>query len=159
MAFQPTRRFLFASPWHFIALGLGSGLAPKAPGTVGTLAALPFAIGLSQLPLWLSGCLIAATVALGTYACSRTARAMNEHDHGSIVIDEFAGLFITLWLLPAEPLWWLAGFTVFRLLDIAKPWPIRWFDSNVHGGWCIMVDDLIAGALSAAILILAGALL
>jgi phosphatidylglycerophosphatase A len=84
---------------------------------------------------------------------------MKEHDHGSIVIDEFAGLFMTLWLLPAEPFWWLAGFTLFRLLDIAKPWPIRWFDGNVHGGWGIMVDDLIAGALSAATLILAGALL
>ena len=80
---------------------------------------------------------------------------MGEHDSGSIVIDEFAGLFITLWLLPAEPLWWIAGFLVFRLIDIAKPWPINWLDRRVKGGWGIMLDDVVAGGMSAAALLTA----
>jgi phosphatidylglycerophosphatase A len=155
MSFKPTAQFAFENPWHLIALGFGSGLSRWAPGTAGTIAAMPIAIGLSFLPLWLSGLVILGTLVVGTHACTIASGAMGEHDNGSIVIDEFAGLFITLWLLPAEPMWWIAGFLVFRLIDIAKPWPINWLDKQVKGGWGIMLDDVVAGLMSAIALLLA----
>lgn len=155
MSFKPTAKFALENPWHFIALGFGSGLSRWAPGTAGTAAAMPLAIGLSYLPLWLSGLVILGTLVVGTHACTVASNAMGEHDNGSIVIDEFAGIFITVWLLPAEPLWWIAGFLVFRLIDIAKPWPINWLDRHVRGGWGIMLDDVVAGAMSAIALVLA----
>jgi len=157
--FQPTLSFMIKSPWHLIALGFGSGLAKKAPGTMGSLAALPLAIAISQLPMWLAGLAIVATLVIGTQACAVTSRAMGEHDHGSIVIDEFAGMFIAFTVLPFEPLWWIAGFATFRLLDIAKPWPINSLDKKVKGGWGIMLDDVVAGFMSACALVFAQNLL
>lgn len=147
------------NPIHCIAAGFGSGLAPRAPGTFGTLAAL-----IPWWPLhflapewyWLS---IVLGIALGIYVCGKTARDLRTHDHGNIVWDEFIGVWIALAWLPImnanllnQGLWIGAGFLLFRLFDIWKPWPISWCDKHVHGGFGIMIDDIAAGAFTLSIL-------
>ena len=132
--------------WHqFLALGFGSGLAAKAPGTFGTLAAVPLVILLLLLG---NNYLLLFTVTgslLGIYVCGQTADDIGEHDHRAIVWDEVVGYAITmLW----APLHWqtiLLGFVLFRLFDIVKPWPISLLDRHVHGGLGIMLDDIAAG--------------
>lgn len=150
------------NPVHLIAAGFGSGLAPRAPGTFGTLAALIPWWPLHFLPAPVYWSVIGIGFALGIYVCSKTARDLRTHDHGSIVWDEFIGVWIALACLPVADtasatagVWITAGFLLFRLFDIWKPWPIRWFDNNVHGGFGIMLDDVLAGA--AALAVLAGA--
>lgn len=144
-------------PLQLLAFGFGSGLAPKAPGTFGSLAALAFFPLLALLPLagYLAVLVLAAVA--GVKICAHAAHALDVHDDGRIVWDEFAGQWIAL--LPLLPVVaWdartfggvAAGFVLFRILDIAKPWPIGYFDKSVPGGLGIMLDDLIAGALAAA---------
>ncbi|WP_297527989.1 phosphatidylglycerophosphatase A family protein [Thiohalobacter sp.] len=149
---------LLRDPGHLLAFGLGSGLAPVAPGTFGTLAALPLWWLLAQLPP--AGYLLATLAAAvgGIWLCGRAARALGAHDHPGIVWDEVAGLLVTLAFVPPEWPWVVAGFLLFRLFDIVKPWPIRVLDQRVVGGIGIMADDLVAGALAAACLGLAQAL-
>lgn len=143
----PDARFLLSHPAHFIALGCGSGLAPVAPGTFGTLAALalyyvlalvlpPIAIAFLAIPLFF----------VGVWACERTGRDLGAHDHGAMVIDEIVA-FLPLAAL-ASAAWWLqaVAFLLFRLFDIWKPYPIRKVEATVKGGMGVMVDDLIAGA-------------
>jgi phosphatidylglycerophosphatase A len=144
---------------HWIAFGLGSGLAPWAPGTFGTLAAVPLYWLLSPLALvpYLSG--VAVLFVLGVWACGRTARDLGGQDPGAIVWDEVVGYLAAMTAAPAGWPWMLAGFLLFRLLDISKPWPIRWLDQHVKGGLGIMLDDLAAGALTAVILWIAAAVL
>jgi len=146
------------NPIHLIAAGFGSGLAPRAPGTFGTIAALPLWWCLHYLSAPLYWLAIAVAFLLGVYVCGKTARDLRTHDHGAIVWDEFVGLWITLALVPAHWAWVLAGFILFRLFDIWKPWPIRWFDRNVHGGVGIMLDDVAAGALALFVLQIAHSL-
>ncbi|ERH65212.1 MULTISPECIES: phosphatidylglycerophosphatase A [Pantoea] len=146
-------RLRMANPWHLLATGFGSGLSPIMPGTAGSIAAIPFWWLMTLLPLQLYSLLVLIGISVGVYLCHRTARDMGVHDHGSIVWDEFIGMWITLMAIPAMSWQWvLAGFVIFRIFDMWKPWPIRWFDRNVHGGMGIMVDDIIAGVISAAIL-------
>lgn len=133
------------NPVHFLAFGFGSGLAPKAPGTFGTLAALPVWWLAAQLPLWGYVVVLLAVIAVGPYLCGRTAEDLGVHDHGGIVWDEIAGFLLTMLLVPVSWYTALAGFLLFRLFDIAKPWPIGWLDRQVEGGTGIMVDDLVAG--------------
>lgn len=133
---------------HWLAVGFGSGLAPKAPGTFGTLAAVPFYLLLAQLPqpaymLALLVCCVA-----GVWICGRSAADFGEHDHPAIVWDEFAGFFITMALVPLNLLNLLLGFALFRLFDIMKPFPIGWLDKRVSGGLGIMLDDIVAGMMS-----------
>lgn len=153
---QPTFTFkqLLRNPNHLLAFGFGSGLAPKAPGTVGTLAAIPFFLALSLLPenIYLGVCLL--TFVVGIPICGASAKALGVKDHSGIVWDEFVGFWVTMAFAPAGWLWIAAGFALFRLFDIAKPWPISWVDRNVGGGFGIMLDDLIAGVFAAAILYL-----
>lgn len=146
---QPTP---FRSLAQFLAFGFGSGLSPKAPGTAGTLAAIPLYLLLSllDLPLY-SGAVVLALLA-GIYLCDVASRELGVHDHPGIVWDEFVGFWITMWALPVSWQSLLAGFLLFRLLDIAKPWPIRVLDRRVAGGFGIMVDDVVAGILSCALL-------
>jgi phosphatidylglycerophosphatase A len=133
---------------HFLAFGLGSGLARYAPGTFGTLASIPFYLVLARLPAWLYAVTVIAAFALGSWICEAVSRDLGVHDHGGIVFDEFVGYWITMFLLPAEWPWILAGFAAFRLFDIWKPGPIRWLDRNVGGGFGIMFDDVAAGAVA-----------
>lgn len=88
---------------------------------------------------------LAGLIAVGVWVSGRTANALGEHDHGGIVIDEWAGFWLTMTLIPAEWPWLVAGFALFRLFDVIKPWPISWLDRRIHGGWGIMIDDLVAG--------------
>ncbi|GAA4892287.1 phosphatidylglycerophosphatase A family protein [Ferrimonas pelagia] len=138
-------------PVHFLALGFGLGLAPKAPGTFGTLAALPFFLlmaGLS-LPIYLAIVLVMGLV--GIYLCDVTAKAMGEHDHPAIVWDEVVGMLIAMICLPAGWIWVIAAFVAFRFFDILKPWPIKLLDKHVHGGFGIMIDDVLAGIFALAV--------
>jgi len=145
---------------HWLAFGFGSGLAPKAPGTFGTLAAIPFYLLMSPLawPYYL-GLVVVFTV-IGIWACDRTARELGAKDPSAIVWDEFVGFFITMLAVPSVLLtasygwaWILAGFLAFRLFDIWKPWPIRVIDERVEGGLGIMLDDILAGIMAALTLL------
>lgn len=148
-------------PLQLLAFGFGSGLAPKAPGTFGSLLALALfpLLAMLSLPAYLLLVLV-ATVA-GVKICTHAANALGVHDDGRIVWDEFAGQWIALIPLLLVPAWqadlsgmlWLfAGFALFRLLDISKPWPISYLDKNLHGGLGIMLDDVLAGAVAGLIL-------
>ena len=146
---------------HWLAFGFGSGLAPKAPGTFGTLAAIPFYLLMSPLawPYYL-GLVVVFTV-IGIWACDRTARELGAKDPSAIVWDEFVGFFITMLAVPSVLLtasygwaWILAGFLAFRLFDIWKPWPIRVIDERVEGGLGIMLDDILAGIMAALTLLI-----
>lgn len=144
-------------PAQLLAFGFGSGLAPKAPGTFGTLAAVPLYLLLLQLPA--AGYLLATLVVMvvGIWASDVTCRRLGVHDHSGIVIDEFAGFLVTmlpvaLSLVPAGWATLLAGFLLFRFFDVAKPWPIRVLDRRVHGGFGVMLDDLVAGLFAAFVL-------
>jgi phosphatidylglycerophosphatase A len=130
---------------HFLAFGFGSGLARKAPGTCGTLAAVPLYLLLVFLPPIHYGIVLLVSTVLGVWLCGTVSRDLRVHDHGGIVWDEIVGYWLTMFLVPFTWYWALAGFLLFRLFDIWKPWPIRWCDKNVHGGFGIMLDDVIAG--------------
>ena len=136
---------VFRDPINFLAFGFGSGLAPKAPGTFGTLASIPLYYYLSQLDFnfYLISCLIISVV--GIFICGYTAKKLKIHDHPGIVWDEFAGFFITMIGVKFSWLNVVIGFILFRLFDILKPWPISWLDKKISGGLGIMVDDILAG--------------
>lgn len=146
------REVALATPSGFLAFGLGSGLSPKAPGTAGTAAAMLFGLPLAGIPTWAGLLLVALSFVVGIWICNRASRALGVHDHGGIVWDEFVGIWLVLVLVPAHWTWWLAAFLVFRIFDILKPWPIGWLDRRVHGGFGIMIDDLIAAIYAAALL-------
>lgn len=152
---KQTARPDWSNPVHLLAFGLGSGAAPKAPGTFGTIAAIPLYLLLRDLSPLQYLLLVVVLFVLGIWLCDRTSRDLGVHDHGGIVWDEWVGLLIALWLLPPGWVWLLAGFLLFRLFDIFKPWPINWLDRRVGGGFGIMVDDLLAGLYALAILQLA----
>lgn len=148
------------NPIHLLALGFGTGLIRRAPGTWGSLLALPIWWQLQSLPAlgyWLV--VIAAAVA-GIWLCATTARDIGISDPAIIVWDEIVGMLIALALTPAEPFWVLTGFLFFRIFDIFKPWPISWCDRHIKGGLGIMADDLAAGfaALAAQSALLAAVL-
>ena len=139
-------------PVHFLALGFGSGLAPKAPGTFGTLAALPIFYLLSHFS---QSVYVAVTIIIsliGFWICGESARRLGVHDHPAIVWDEIAGYLITMLMVPATWTWMVAGFVLFRLFDILKPWPISWLDRNLQGGTGIMVDDMVAGLFACLVI-------
>ncbi|WP_025266345.1 phosphatidylglycerophosphatase A [Thalassolituus oleivorans] len=149
------------NPIHLLAFGLGSGLAKKAPGTFGTLAAVPvWWLFLDGAPVSAYLGVLIAGFALGVVICEITSRDMGVHDHGGIVWDEWIGVWLTLLWLPNSDsamanLGWLAyGVALFRFFDILKPWPIKWLDQKVHGGFGIMIDDVLAGVF--ALLVLQG---
>lgn len=138
-------RFLFSHPAHFLALGFGSGLVPVAPGTFGTLAALPLWFLVANAAIYWQLLFIVAGFIAGIWFCSVASRNLGVHDHGGIVWDEFVGVWITLAFAPFSWLNLLIGFCLFRFFDVLKPWPIKWFDRKVHGGLGVMLDDVIAG--------------
>ena len=148
---HPGVRFMLQHPAHLIALGFGSGLGRVAPGTVGTLWGwLSFLV----LQLWCTqaqlGWLIAASIPVGWWACTVTARHMRVADPGHIVWDEIAAIWLVLWLAMPMGFWGqLIAFGLFRFFDAAKPQPVKWADQRYkgfgpRGGWGIMFDDLVA---------------
>lgn len=141
-------RSVWTNPVHFLAFGLGSGAAPVAPGTSGTLAAMLLYWLAPPLPPLVYGAILVVTTMIGIWLCGRTSKDLGVHDHGGIVWDEFVGYWITMFMAPAGVVWMFVGFALFRVLDIAKPWPIRWADEKVEGGLGIMLDDVIAGILA-----------
>ena len=140
------------NPRHLLAFGLGAGCAPRAPGTAGTLMGVILYLPLSGLDLPAYLLVSAAIFALGVWICGRTAADLEVHDHPGIVWDEIAGFLVTMTALPLHWGWVLAGFVLFRGLDIFKPWPIGWLERRIGGGLGIMLDDLIAGLLALAVL-------
>jgi phosphatidylglycerophosphatase A len=152
---QLTAKEVFTNPVHLLAYGFGAGLSPKAPGTLGTVVAIPIYVLLA----WLGStayfvCLAVALVA-GIFICGYTAKALEVDDPKSVVWDEVVGYLITMIGVPLGAVWVVAGFLLFRLFDIWKPWPIRWLDRNVKGGLGIMVDDVAAAIPACLILNLA----
>lgn len=143
---------LLKDPVHFLALGFGSGLSPKAPGTAGTLMAVPLYLLLEPLswPIYLA--VLVITTLAGIAICDISARRLGIHDHPGIVWDEFVGYWITMFLAPAGWSWIVVGFVLFRIFDILKPWPIRWLDRHVSGGFGIMIDDVLAGIFALGVM-------
>jgi phosphatidylglycerophosphatase A len=142
---QPTWRFMLSHPAHFLSLGFGSGLARKAPGTFGTLVGFPI--------YWLLAPRLSDAVfifvliwafAIGVWVCGITGRALGVSDYGGIVWDEIVAFVLVLFFTPPGWQWSLLAFALFRFFDIVKPPPIRYFDSNWHGGLGVMFDDLLA---------------
>ena len=140
------------NPIHLLAFGFGSGAAPKAPGTWGTLAAVLIYWPLSQLSPEHYLLMLLVTSVMGIYICGQTARDLGVHDHGSIVWDEFVGFWITMFAAPVGWVWVVVGFVLFRFFDIIKPWPISWIDKKITGGFGIMLDDVIAGVMAAVVI-------
>ena len=156
---KPATPTPFSNPIQFLAFGFGSGLAPKAPGTFGTLAAVPIYWFIADWSLLEYSALIVVTAVLGIWICGAASRQLNVHDHPGIVWDEFVGYWITMWAVPVDWVWILAGFVVFRVFDIAKPWPINVLDKKVAGGFGIMIDDILAGVMACITLHIALALI
>ena len=151
---RPDLKFLFAHPAHLIAFGFGSGLAPKAPGTVGTLLGLPLywliVAAAPDLPNQII--LLIAAFLLGVWACGRTGRALGVADHGGMVWDEIVAFALVLLFTPSGWLWMALAFALFRLFDILKPWPIRLADTHFKSGFGVMFDDLLAALCAIATL-------
>ena len=153
MAAHPGPAFAFAHPAHFIALGFGVGALPRAPGTFGTLLALPlwWLLGEAQGPLALAA-MLAALFALGVWACAVTGRHLGVADHGSMVWDEVVAFLLVLSIVPNAWSWQLAAFVLFRAFDIAKPAPIRQLEARFKGGFGVMFDDLLAAGYTLLVL-------
>jgi phosphatidylglycerophosphatase A len=145
-------RTVLTDPVHILAFGFGTGLSPVAPGTVGSLVGVLFAWLTLDLGLPLQLAVAAVLSLAGIWICGESARRIGVHDHGGIVWDEIAGMYITLLAAPPTIVGWLLAFALFRAFDIAKPWPIRDLDHRLGGGLGIMLDDL-AAALYALILL------
>lgn len=151
------RRALLATPAGWLACGFGSGLAPVAQGTFGSLAALLPWLLLRDLSLPLYVLVLLFGFAVGAWACNVASRALGVADHRSLVWDEFIGQWVALLPLLMVPApWWaiVVGFALFRLFDVWKPWPISWLDRHVKGGMGVMVDDVVAGVFAAIVLAL-----
>ncbi len=147
-----SREVALKTPSGFLAFGLGSGLAPKAPGTFGTIAAIPFYFLMSGLNWQVYLLVLFLSFLLGIYLCEQATKNLGVHDHGGIVWDEFVGFWLTMFLIPWHWQWLVLGFLLFRFFDIIKPFPIKWLDKHVKGGFGIMIDDVIAGIYAWVIL-------
>lgn len=143
---------------RFLASGFYTGRFPFAPGTVGTLTAIPFALLFTRLPPAATAAVILASLPLGAYLCGRAAREEGSEDPGWIVFDEMVGFWIAAAWLPADPFHYGAAFFLFRLFDILKPPPARWLERNAPGGWGILLDDVAAGLMARLVLLALGGL-
>jgi phosphatidylglycerophosphatase A len=143
---------ILKDPVHFLAFGFGAGLSPVAPGTAGTLVAVPLVFAIMQFGPMVHSVFACIAILAGIYICGASARRLQVHDHGGIVWDEICGYTVTMLAAPPRWYWLLAGFVLFRFFDIVKPSPIREADHSLSGGLGIMLDDVIAGVFAAAIL-------
>jgi len=144
MTTSPNLKFLLAHPVHFFALGFGSGLAKKAPGTFGTLIGFPLFWFIYDQSIHTQLVVIALFFIIGIYFCDIAGKVLGVADHGSIVWDEIVAMILVLTFTLPNWLWWLIAFGLFRLFDIWKPFPIRQFDANLKNGFGVMLDDLLA---------------
>lgn len=153
------RRTVLRDPVHLLAFGLGSGLAPVAPGTAGSVVGAALAFVTVALPLTVRLMVAIALISIGIWLCGESARRLGRHDHPGIVWDEIAGMYLSLLAVPLSIWLWALCFAVFRLFDILKPWPIRDLDHRLKGGLGIMLDDLVAALYTALILGFVGLLM
>jgi len=153
------RRKVLRDPINLLAFGFGSGLAPVAPGTAGSLVGLVLAWSTLDLPIAARLLVAIALILSGIWICGEAARRIAVHDHPGIVWDEIAGIYLALLVAPPSIWAWALGFGLFRLFDIWKPWPIRDLDHRLKGGLGIMLDDLVAALYTALILGFVGSLM
>jgi phosphatidylglycerophosphatase A len=155
MSTRPTLNFLLSHPAHFIALGFGSGLSPRAPGTAGTLLAwLLYPLLKTPVSDGVFLALMTSLFVAGIIAADRTGRALGASDHGAIVWDEMVAMWLVLLFTPTSLAWQALAVVLFRFFDIVKPQPIRWFDRHVAGGLGVMLDDLLAAAYTILVIAL-----
>ena len=154
---EPRFAEMIRSPDQLLSLSLGLGLAPVAPGTFGTVGGYPLFLALALLPLPLRVVVYVGLVALGSWAAGRTGEALGEHDHGAIVFDETIAMALVLEFTPPTTAAWIVAFLLFRLFDIWKPWPIRLADERGHGGFFVILDDLLAAVWAVACILAAHA--
>jgi len=147
-----TAKQVFTHPVHFLAYGFGAGLSPKAPGTMGTLVAMPIYLLLAYCSRDAYYAFLLVGLVAGVFICGYTAGIMGIDDPKGVVWDEIIGYLITMLGLPLGWVWMLGGFLLFRLFDIWKPWPIRWVDRRIKGGVGIMLDDVIAAIFACVML-------
>ncbi|MBI1943852.1 MAG: phosphatidylglycerophosphatase A [Betaproteobacteria bacterium] len=153
---RPSASFAFSHPAHFVALGFGAGLSPVAPGTAGTLLALPlwWLIGGGYAPLVLLG-IVAGLFAAGVWACELTGRHLGIADHGAMCWDEVVAFLLVLAIAPDDPRWQAAAFVLFRAFDVVKPPPIRELEMRLKGGFGVMFDDMLAAGYTLLVLAVA----
>ncbi|MBC7757116.1 MAG: phosphatidylglycerophosphatase A [Bdellovibrio sp.] len=156
---KPNVKLLLAHPAHFFGLGFGSGLAPKAPGTCGTIVGLPLYWLIAGYHLSMQLAIIAALFIIGIYCCDKTGKALGVADHGAIVWDEIVAMMLVLAFTPLTKASWLVAFLLFRLFDIWKPFPIRQLDAKLKNGFGVMLDDLLAAVYAIITFTILGALL
>jgi phosphatidylglycerophosphatase A len=146
---EVTFKALLKRPSSFFAYGFGSGLAPKAPGTFGTLAALPIYWLMQDWSLTAYLVTVILAFVAGIWFCQRTVDWVKQDDPSGVVWDEIVGYLVTMAFAPAGWQWMIIGFVLFRFFDILKPWPVSWADRKLHGGLGIMLDDVVAGLYAA----------
>jgi phosphatidylglycerophosphatase A len=149
-------RKVLTDPVNFLAFGFGTGLAPKAPGTVGSLPGILLAWFTLDMGLAVQLGIATALFVAGIWICGESARRIGVHDHGGIVWDEICGMYVTLLLAPPTLLGYALAFGLFRVFDIVKPWPIRDLDHRLGGGLGIMLDDIAAAVYALILLALYG---
>ena len=148
---QALKKF-WHSPAYFLAFGFGSGFSKKAPGTYGTVVGIPIYWLLVHTTSLIYLVVLGLAFFVGVRICQRVSEELGVEDYPGIVWDEIVGYLVTMFSLPHTLTWIVLGFALFRLLDILKPQPLRWIDRHIHGGWGIMLDDLLAGLAACAIL-------
>jgi phosphatidylglycerophosphatase A len=147
---SPDWKFVLSHPARFIAFGFGSGLSPFAPGTAGTLAGFPLFLLIMQLGLTPAAyaALVAALFVIGVWACEHVSRSLGVDDFGGIVWDEIVAFLAILYFTPYSLGWFVAAFFIFRIFDVWKPFPIRYFDNHIKNGFGVMFDDALAAVYS-----------
>jgi phosphatidylglycerophosphatase A len=148
----PPCKGIFRDPVHCLAFGFGSGCSRWAPGTFGTVAAIPIYLLLNTTPLWLYLSITFMMFLIGIWLCDKTTKKLGVHDHSGIVWDEIVGYLVTMIAAPKGWTWVIIGFVLFRVFDILKPWPISVADKKIGGGFGIMIDDVLAGFAAFSVL-------
>lgn len=154
-----TGSYSLKNPVHFLALGFGAGCSPYMPGTAGSVVGVVLYCFLQNLDVFVYAALVLLLSLAGIWLCGRTSRDLGVEDHQAIVWDEIVGYLVTMIAAPPGWLWIAAGFVLFRLFDITKPWPVNWADKRVSGGLGIMLDDIIAAIYALLILQITAGLL
>ncbi len=155
---NPSLKLMLSSPVHLLSLGFGTGLAPVAPGTIGTLIGFPLFWLVNTLPVEPKVVTYVGLFVLGCWLCAVTGKALGVHDHSGIVWDEIVAMAMVLEFVPQSWIWWVAAFLAFRLFDITKPWPVYLADNTkgkgaVAGGFFVMLDDVLAAGYAVIALV------